>query len=189
MAKLPYDGVVLAGGRSQRMGRPKEDLPWPYHGTLLQHARATLEEAVSGRVWVSGGIDLPDRVTGGGPLAGIEAALCRTSRPWLAVLAVDLPLVPATLFELLDQRRQDPCDVLVPVSDTHHQPLASLWSRSLQETLHAWLANPQNRRVDDFLAQHTHPRHLRLATECVWLENSNTPRDYARARTRALLCE
>lgn len=67
-------GIVLAGGRSSRMGRDKALLPW--HGrTLLEHMRGLLRQAGAQRVWVSGAYPafagIPDRIAHCGPLGGL----------------------------------------------------------------------------------------------------------------------
>ncbi len=78
--------IVLAGGRSSRMGTPKAALEW--HGTtLLRRTTAVLARTVSGPVIVvrAPGQPLPDLpcdvrivedpVEGVGPLQGIAAGL------------------------------------------------------------------------------------------------------------------
>jgi molybdopterin-guanine dinucleotide biosynthesis protein A len=99
-------GVVLAGGRSQRMGADKARLLW--HGQpLVERALSALRAAGCTRAVVSG--DYPDyahvadRYPERGPLGGLAsiAAVAPESR-WL-VLAVDQPLVDASLLRpLLD---------------------------------------------------------------------------------------
>ena len=79
-------GVVLAGGRSSRMGRPKSGLEW--HGaTLLFRTAAVVARAVTGPVVVvrAPGQELPalpdgvqtvdDPVEGLGPMQGVAAGL------------------------------------------------------------------------------------------------------------------
>ncbi|MGQ0577248.1 MAG: NTP transferase domain-containing protein, partial [Pseudonocardia sp.] len=79
-------GVVLAGGRSSRMGSPKAALEW--HGsTLLARAAGVLARVVDGPVVVvaAPGQELPalpagvevarDPVGGRGPVPGIAAGL------------------------------------------------------------------------------------------------------------------
>ena len=108
-------GVVLAGGRSTRMGTPKAALPWGAT-TLLAHVAAILREAVDGPLIVvrAAGQELPplppgidvveDPVAGVGPLAGILAGLAAAAGRAEAayVSAVDMPhLRPAFVRRVL----------------------------------------------------------------------------------------
>ena len=96
-------GVVLAGGRSRRMGTDKALLPFG-KDTLLGH-QVRLLTRLCARVVVSGtytGFDcIADARPDGGPLAGLSAA----AAAWpgaLLVLPVDMPLMTAeALAELV----------------------------------------------------------------------------------------
>jgi molybdopterin-guanine dinucleotide biosynthesis protein A len=108
------DGVILAGGRSRRMGTDKAALPWE-NATLVERQAARLAK-VFGQVVVSArepgrfaAVGLPVIADGErpeAPIAGIAACLRALGRP-VFVLAVDLPFVPISLIaglsrELLD---------------------------------------------------------------------------------------
>jgi molybdopterin-guanine dinucleotide biosynthesis protein A len=98
-------GVVLAGGRSSRMGRDKAQLTWNGR-MLLDRQLDTLREAGVDRALVSGhrtGYDAvadiePDR----GPLGGLASiAASMEHEADLLVIPVDMPLVtPAALARL-----------------------------------------------------------------------------------------
>lgn len=91
-------GLVLAGGKSSRMGRDKAELQFGEH-TLLNHAIDTLEHSLCQYVLVSRNIGegIKDRYFGLGPLAGIDAAVAHLHNGvWLCVLPVDMPLVTST---------------------------------------------------------------------------------------------
>ena len=97
-------GVVLAGGRSRRMGRDKALLEYGA-STLLQHQAATLAQ-VCRRVVVSGeyaGYDcVRDIRPGLGPLSGMHAAARRFTTNALLFLPVDMPAMTVQhLQELL----------------------------------------------------------------------------------------
>ncbi len=95
-------GVVLAGGKSSRMGRDKASLL--FHGQeLIRHAVNVLEPLCE-KVWISGrdarehGLSIPwflDDASGKGPLVGILTALERIQAPCL-VMPCDLPLMDAS---------------------------------------------------------------------------------------------
>src|ERR1700740_3802920 len=90
MGNMRSGGVVLAGGRSSRMGTPKAALEW--HGsTLLRRTVGIVARATSGPVVVvrATGQDLPelpdgtlvadDPREGKGPVQGIAAGLAALS--------------------------------------------------------------------------------------------------------------
>lgn len=102
--ELTFDAVLLAGGRSSRMGRDKACLPLPDGRLLWQRQSRLLKEAGARAVFLSVRADqewaagvphcVHDRIEGAGPLAGIVAALERSCATHLIVLAVDLPRLP-----------------------------------------------------------------------------------------------
>src|SRR5712692_1687436 len=98
--------LLLAGGASRRMGRPKALLP--YGGvTLIEHVAQTLapvfdEVLVSANDPKSVPPSLRQRLVhdlhlGAGPLAGIEAGLNAARHDTLFAVACDMPRVTATL--------------------------------------------------------------------------------------------
>jgi molybdopterin-guanine dinucleotide biosynthesis protein A len=101
-----FGALILAGGRSSRMGTDKASLP--YRGqTLLEHMRGLAARAGASPVMVSGGSrgELPDPVAGAGPVAGlcalaVHAASGSDPMRWL-VLPVDMPRVQVPLIHRL----------------------------------------------------------------------------------------
>lgn len=96
MNSLDTIGVVLAGGRSSRMGRDKALLPTAGDRTFLDHACALLRELPLAQVVVSGARPggVPDLVPGLGPLGGLHAVASATAAPAALVIPVDMPLLP-----------------------------------------------------------------------------------------------
>lgn len=100
----PWTGVVLAGGRSSRMGTDKARLLW--HGTpLLLHMQNLLAEAGASQVIVSGdypGVcSIPDVVIELGPLGGLASVTDVLSDGLLIVVPVDMPLITPTALASL----------------------------------------------------------------------------------------
>ncbi len=110
-AQRELTGVVLAGGKSRRLGRDKVCEPLSGRSFLAHTAELLLE--LCPEVYVSGrdagplaaelGAKppwLPDDVPGCGPMGGILTCLQRLQRP-LLVLACDLPLMDADTLRTL----------------------------------------------------------------------------------------
>ncbi|MFO1149175.1 MAG: molybdenum cofactor guanylyltransferase MobA [Alsobacter sp.] len=131
-------GVVLAGGRSTRMGREKAFVPLGGK-PLLAHVLAALSPQV-GRVAINANGDpsrfsalgcavFPDEVADAGPLAGIVAGLRHAAaEQWEAVATCpsDAPFLPRDLVERLWRglgHRQAAC-VRTPAG---LEPLFAVW--------------------------------------------------------------
>ncbi|GHF91938.1 molybdenum cofactor guanylyltransferase [Thalassotalea marina] len=106
-------GIVLAGGRSSRMGQDKAELE--INGkTLLRRNQNLLKRVGVSKVFVSGGkySDIDDLLPGIGPMAGIYSALAhfkryhyqqdKTQFKALLIIPIDMPLLDEkTLKDLL----------------------------------------------------------------------------------------
>lgn len=107
---LSFTGVVLAGGRSSRMGRDKALLEIDGR-TLLDRAIALLDDAGATTVIVSGDRPggIPDATAGLGPVGGIASVLPHVDDGAMVVLPVDMPALDvATLRILLDAAADAP---------------------------------------------------------------------------------
>ncbi len=101
---MQLSAVILAGGRSVRMGRDKALLR--INGeTLLARTTRLAREAGAAPVYISGreGVPgaLPDRHPGHGPLEGVATALETAPPGRVLVLAVDLPALDAPFLHWL----------------------------------------------------------------------------------------
>lgn len=111
---VPCAGVVLAGGRSSRMGCDKALLIW--HGRpLIEHQLALLRAAGTDMVRVSG--DRPayhgiaDVLPKAGPLGGLASIAAHIDNDTqLLVIPVDMPLLQVALLRrLLTEQPQASC--------------------------------------------------------------------------------
>lgn len=207
-------GVVLAGGRSSRMGTPKAALEW--HGsTLLYRTAAVLARAVTGPVVVvaAPGQKLPalpravevveDPVEGLGPLQGVASGLAAVgSRAATAfVCSTDLPFLhPAFAAAVLRAtvpvagEEGDEPDMVMPVVRGYRQPLTAGYRTRMAGLIQDRVAAGDRR--PGMLMQHCHVRLLddatlladselaRLDPELDSVVNVNDPGDYAEARSR-----
>jgi molybdenum cofactor guanylyltransferase len=207
-----FAAVVLAGGKSSRMGTPKAALEW--HGaTLLHRTVAIAARATSGPVVVvrAPGQDLPaplpagvlvvdDPREGKGPVQGIAAGLAALAgRAEAAFIAsTDLPFLHPAFIRSVLHGLSGPgtCapDVCLPVARGYPQPLAAAYRVSLAQTAERLVKEARLRpaflfaeclvnRLDD-AALRADPVLAALDPHLDSLVNVNEPADYAAARAR-----
>ncbi|MDV2452082.1 molybdenum cofactor guanylyltransferase [Xanthomonas hortorum] len=111
-ATHPWIGVVLAGGRSSRMGQDKALLPWRGR-PLVAHMQALLRDAGALDVVISGDrpgyAGIADAQPDLGPLGGLASVIEHVAdATTLIVVPVDMPLLSKPLLDRLlappDQR-------------------------------------------------------------------------------------
>jgi molybdopterin-guanine dinucleotide biosynthesis protein A len=206
-------GVVLAGGRSSRMGTPKSALEW--HGsTLLRRTVGIVSRATGGPVVVvrASGQALPslpretvvvdDPREGKGPVQGIAAGLAALAElggpggqaETAFVSSTDMPFLhPAFIRCVLRALAADGADVALPVARGYRQPLAAGYRVSLAETAERLVGAGRLRPAflfDECVVTRIDEARLRrdpvLAAfdpELDSVRNVNSPADYRAARS------
>jgi molybdenum cofactor guanylyltransferase len=192
----PLYGLVLAGGRSTRMGRDKAALTYGDGPAQLERAMQLIAPYVS-RAYVSVRADqdrdplrarfpqIADTRENLGPIAGILAAQGRHPEGAWLVLACDLPLLDApTLAHLL--RHRDPARTATAYRSSHDglpEPLCAVYEPASRVGLSAHVAAGRNcpRQfligADTLLLDEPNPHAL---------DNVNTPTDYGSATYRLI---
>ena len=96
-------GVVLAGGKSSRMGQDKANLQRDQEN-MLSYSKSVLKAAGSSQVVVSGDEHgISDIISNIGPLGGIQSVISQFKPKALLILPVDLPLMTAAELARLKQ--------------------------------------------------------------------------------------
>jgi len=136
-----FSAVLLAGGKSTRMGRDKALLPVPNSNLLLwERQLSVLEDLPLDEICWSGPPrpGLPDRlrivedeVSNAGPLAGICACLNLMTSDLLVVLAIDLPQMSASFMKDLQGQCSSEQGV-VPHNGVFFEPLAAVYSKRIR---------------------------------------------------------
>lgn len=134
--------VILAGGRSSRMGRPKAELPVEGQ-TLLEWmvrglAPAFAETLVCGAIAPPGARSVADRHPMAGPLAGIESGLTAMRTTHAFVLACDIPGATPRLAALLLDRVLGH-DAAVPLVGRWAQPVCAAYRKGVAPTISSYL--------------------------------------------------
>lgn len=189
-------GVVLCGGQSQRMGRPKAWLPFAGE-LLLPRVVRLLGEAVDPIVVVAApeqqvpslpaGVRIvQDEAKGRGPLQGLAAGLAALSGLAEAayVSSCDVPFLrPAFVRRLIDLLGG--FAICVPQVGDYHHPLAAVYRLEVKEAVDQLLAQDRLRPFFLFAAV---PTRIVQAAELAdvdptfqTLRNLNTPADYQAA--------
>jgi molybdenum cofactor guanylyltransferase len=142
-----WTAVLMAGGKSSRMGQDKAEVRWEGR-CLWQHQLATLRELGPAHTVVTAGADVTwrpagvewvkDAAPGCGPLAGLAATLGMLRTTHAVVLAIDMPRMTAGyLLELMAQAR--PGVGVVPVNEGWGEPLAAVYPCEAREEAEATL--------------------------------------------------
>ncbi|WP_438863322.1 NTP transferase domain-containing protein [Neptunicella sp.] len=150
---LCFNGLVLAGGKSSRMGQDKAMLR-VNNETLLMRCRRILIETGAKQVMISRNDGNPQHIVdtfmGKGPLGGIHAAIEQTSTLPLLVLPVDLPLVSSQMLNKLVEEgfnQQTSCRY-----EKHNLPVFIFRPAELLTSLYHTLITDQDLSVGRFFA-------------------------------------
>jgi molybdopterin-guanine dinucleotide biosynthesis protein A len=195
MSDIPVNGLVLAGGKSRRMGQDKALLDRDGQSQLAY--LASLLEKKVGRVFVSTRVDqkddgergnyaqIVDRYDDMGPLAGILSAMEEYPEADWLVVACDLPNINGeTISYLLENcSAEQPFTAYVSSHDGLPEPLCAIYRAGSIDIIRRFADEgiycPRKIliRSDTFLLEQTHPGSL---------DNINTPDDLADSILKAV---
>jgi molybdopterin-guanine dinucleotide biosynthesis protein A len=191
----PLFGLVLAGGRSRRMGRDKATLA--YQGGV-PHARRTADllAKVCERVFISCRADqesdptlaglerIPDTFEIGGPLNGILSALSAHPGKAFLVAACDLPFLSVEALATLVAARDMTKAMTVfenPVRDNFLEPLCAIYEPGYAEQAQTVMTQGLTCPTKIANALNVHRLILSGPEDALFLENANHPEDFEKA--------
>ncbi len=194
--RTPTGGIVLCGGRSSRMGRPKAWLPVGSEPMLVRVARAVAAAVEPVVVVAAPGQELPDlpsgvevvcdAAEGNGPLQGLAAGLAalagRTDAAF--VVGCDAPFLTAAFVRRLASLRGD-ADACACAPGDFHRPLPGVYAVGILDRVDEHLAAglySLRGLLERVTTRFVHPSELADIDPALdTLRNVNTPDDYARA--------
>jgi molybdopterin-guanine dinucleotide biosynthesis protein A len=183
-------GVILAGGKSERMGADKALLELGGR-SLIERSADAMARVFGDRLLIAADREdrfrgkvvprvVADRVAGAGPMAGLLTALEEVAGAPVFAVACDMPNLDSALIERQIQAwRKCRPEAMVPVVGGRPQPLHAIYAPSCA-VLARQLLNAGKRRMLDLVA---------VAQTVFWqlppdmmgaFENVNTPSDWAR---------
>ena len=177
--------VILAGGRSTRMGRDKAGLPVAgvtlVEWTVRRLGSDFAETIVAGAAAPPGARAVPDRRSDAGPLGGIEAGLLAAHSPFTFVVACDMPRASVALASFLLARCAGH-DAAVPRIDGRAQPTCAAYARTAAPKIGAYLdrgARRATEALDDLdVAYVDLPDLANAGIAATELDDLDTPADY-----------
>ncbi len=177
-------GIILAGGKSSRMGQDKASLK--HQGQSLLERQLDLAKPFCEEVYVSsshtrhelsGTSRIPDRDQGEGPLMGLYSCLLHSQTDWNLVMTCDMPdITGKDINQLMDHRKEG-----IKIICFSHQdrifPFPGWYHRSLLRDLKDLLDSGQ-RRMTRFIDTHDHHKVKPNPETLKHLINLNTPEAY-----------
>jgi molybdenum cofactor guanylyltransferase len=196
--RTQYSAIILAGGKSSRMGRPKADLKFE-GGTMLDYIVAEMMRVFEDVVvavsehrlyaWEEASYSarsIVDRARYRGPVAALEQALRAVEFDRTFVCSCDVPFVSGDLARKLCDMLGDH-DALIPQVEGKLQPLHAVYRKNCAKILATMREQKQNRLQDvvNFAKVRVVPeeeiRALDPDPRLTSFFNVNTPEDYQRA--------
>jgi molybdopterin-guanine dinucleotide biosynthesis protein A len=131
---MPFTGIILAGGKSSRMGTEKGLVL--YKGKpLISYALDVLNQLCD-EILISannksydhmGYKVIPDSYPGIGPMGGIHSCLLESKNRINLVISCDMPFITADIYQHLLSQAGDSWICVPWYEDNHYEPLCGLY--------------------------------------------------------------
>lgn len=141
-------GILLAGGKSSRMGKDKALIKYG-EDTFMSASLKKLNKLFDEVIVVADNVEkyhienvkiIKDIYPKMGPMGGIHAALKVAKNDWIFVIPCDMPLWEPFLVEEILKHRLD-YDIVVPIIKGHMEPLFALYNKTCIPGLEECLNN------------------------------------------------
>ncbi len=182
VSKMDATAVIMAGGKSKRMGQDKSMLavnaePLIKHifEQLRPHFNQILISSNDTAKYDFLGVEVvPDEDTGKGPLMGIASALRVSANQINFIIACDIPEVDISFVRQM-VRESKGFDAVVPQTrPSQYEPLFAVYRKSVLAAIEESLGSGNNRIIDAL----SDCRVKYIDMSCIGLENLNTMKDY-----------
>ena len=176
-------GIILAGGKSSRMGSDKgllmlNDKPF------IQHIIEVLNGLVSEILIVSNNTNhdifefkrIEDVIENAGPLAGVYSGLKASKTDYNLVLSCDVPLITSHILKTLMNETDNKHDIVQLESQGRTMPLVAIYKTSCAELFYNLLQTGERRL--QFAVNHCKVKTIVLNTKYEeYVINVNTPNE------------
>jgi molybdopterin-guanine dinucleotide biosynthesis protein A len=196
----PISAIVLAGGKSTRMGRDKTQIHLNSGLSLVDQAVARMRDTANEVIVATAGVqwDVPgvrwafDIYEGAGPLGGIYAGLREAAWSHALVVACDMPFLNEALLRYMVGLPRD-YDVLIPSLPHGVEPLHAIYGKGCLEPSRQLLEEQRYSILELFdmvrMRYLTQAEVEQFDPECRSFFNINTPDQLREARRMASAVE
>lgn len=195
---MKITGIILAGGKSRRMGTNKALLD--INGIMLIERVAEVLHQTCDEILIAGGDEetyghlgypiAPDIFPGCGPLSGIHAGLTASAYEYSFVAACDIPYPDGKIIQIMKADPQD-CDVVMLYLKDHMEPLFSLYHKNFRHIAADAIAKGIYKVIDKYILDQVKWKLFPVLSSCMIfdkndnLTNINTPGDLNKAKKNA----
>jgi molybdopterin-guanine dinucleotide biosynthesis protein A len=190
---MPVTGVILAGGKSRRMGRDKAFLPFGT-GMLVERVIEVLRQVTEDVILITNTPELYQRfglpmfsdvIPEAGSLGGVYTGLVSVKTSYSLCLACDMPFVKPAFLRFLCEMAAE-ADVVIPRNAEDFQPLCAVYSQVCQEPIRQKIDAGRLKITGFFDQVRVRVIEGELLTRYdphdAMFFNANTPEEYERAR-------
>jgi len=177
-------GVILAGGKSKRIGKDKAFLTLKGK-FFITYCIEKLKEIFEDVIIISDEIDkfsllgirvFPDIIKDIGPLGGIYTALKSIEKDYAFILPCDMPLFPIqAVKEIIRHASKD--KIVIGFSKKEIYPLFGIYPKKFKNDLENYILNG-GKKVIEFIESFKGVKKVDLSKFKEYLINVNTPSDY-----------
>ena len=188
ICKGKYTAIILAGGKSSRMGTSKAFLP--INGKPAVENTVNLLNPYFDEILISANdqkafnyLDKPvieDVIKEQGPLAGIYSALQHSKNEKNFVIACDIPEINMDFVEIMLDFSKD-FDIVIPLNNDKFEPLFAVYSKQVIPVIEQLLQTESRKMINLLPMCRTKVIQTKLDS---WYKNLNAKCDYEK-----YLCE
>lgn len=187
---VSHTGVILAGGKSSRMGTNKSFLKIG-NQTIIERIVDLMNSIFSEVILITNSpeeykfLNLPlfeDIYRWKGPLAGIHSALVHSTTEKIFVLSCDVPLMSKEMIQYIVEYKSDKPIIFCEAAG-HYQPLVGVYSKVILNEVENFISTTEvsNKSFHHFLknveAEIIHPEKLSFYKDELFF-NVNRPEDF-----------
>ena len=186
--KKGVDALILAGGKSSRMGGQHKGNLICENETFVQRLINEMTK-ISDQILLSYGNTIhtedskckivQDIYADCGPIGGIHAGLNKAENEKVIIVACDMPFMRAEFFDKLAEMMTETTDVIVPVVDGRIHPLAAIYKKRVLPAVETQILSG-NYRLRHLLDQ-LHTEYVDVSDDtrmAEMLKNINTVEEY-----------